>query len=213
MNVAVLSESEADEAAVRILVEGLLSKATKSVIPVRLRSRGWPSVLGILPKVLHALYYQSDAEGLVVVVDSNHSPVVSVEDEADGGRGEKSRLGQLRNVVDQERSRLKPLPGRAMIKTAIGVAVPTVEAWYLCGRDSRVGEEGWVGGLEAHKEPYSKNQLKEAVYGTDRPSLALEIRRGVEEARRLTEHLDQLEAKFPVGFGSLAKDVRGWIEA
>jgi len=75
MKVAVLSESAADEAAIRIMVEGLLERETQPVAPFALRLRGWPSVLQISPSVYRHLYYRTEAEALVLVVDSNHSPV------------------------------------------------------------------------------------------------------------------------------------------
>jgi len=57
--------------------------------------------------------------------------------------------------------------------------------------------------------PYTRRDLKWRVYGTDRPGLGFEIQRAVECARR---HRDprRLEADFPHGFGTLARDLRGW---
>ncbi|MFQ5796704.1 MAG: hypothetical protein ACE5JP_16875, partial [Candidatus Bipolaricaulia bacterium] len=79
MKVAVLSESPADEAAVRILVEGILGRQTQPIDPPRsLRIRGWTSILNKtneLSAVLRSLYFYTNAEALVLVVDSNHSPV------------------------------------------------------------------------------------------------------------------------------------------
>lgn len=75
MTLAVLSESQAEEAAIRILVNGILGRETRPVAGPPLRSRGWPSVLNVLPSVLKHLYYRTDAEAFVVVVDSNTSPV------------------------------------------------------------------------------------------------------------------------------------------
>jgi hypothetical protein len=55
MKVAVLSESPADEAAIRIMVDRLLGQETHPVALPPLRSRGWPSVREILPSVYKAL--------------------------------------------------------------------------------------------------------------------------------------------------------------
>lgn len=87
MKVAVLGESPIDEAAVRVLVEGILVRQTQQVEYFQLRSRGWPSVLRILPNVLQHLYYRTDAEGLVVVADLDDSPLhQETHDQLGGGR-------------------------------------------------------------------------------------------------------------------------------
>jgi hypothetical protein len=89
----------------------------------------------------------------------------------------------------------------------VGIAVPAIEAWYLCGRDSSVSEAAWVAGQEAGKPPYSRAELKERVYGTDRPSLPLEIERALREVARHRVDPRRLEHEFP-GFAALAADLR-----
>lgn len=73
MKVAILSESSADEAALRILTDAALGTATTLPDPLSLKSRGWASVPRILPAVISHLHYQTDCAGLVVVIDSNGS--------------------------------------------------------------------------------------------------------------------------------------------
>jgi hypothetical protein len=96
------------------------------------------------------------------------------------------------------------------LKVAIGVAVPTVEAWYLAGKNHEVGEAAWKAGLATGRRPFANPQLKKFVYGTDRPSLELETARAVEEARRIICNLAVIETAFPVGFGLMAREVRSW---
>jgi hypothetical protein len=56
MRVAILSESEYDERAVRILIEGILGSSTETV-PVKPVARdGWSSVRIILPAVIRHLH-------------------------------------------------------------------------------------------------------------------------------------------------------------
>jgi len=211
MKVAILSESPADEAAVRILVEAVLGVATESVgMPLRLRAHGWPSVLHILRGVLLHLHYHTDADGLVVVADSNNSPVHPPEEPGPTGSRGPSRLVQLRSVLADTRRDLRPVAQRDPLKTAIGLAVPAIEAWLLCGADPNVSEGAWVRGMDEERLPYSRNDLKRRVYGTDRPGLVLETRRAVEEARRIAQDIGLLASKFPIGFGALAGDVRTW---
>ena len=75
MKVAILSESGADEAAVRILVGGALGREALSVAMPPIRTRGWPSVLQVIPTIMRYLHYRTDAEALVIVADANHSPL------------------------------------------------------------------------------------------------------------------------------------------
>lgn len=210
MKVAVLSESLADEAAIRILVDGILGRQTQLITPPRLRTRGWPSVLQVLPSVLKHLHYRTDAEAFVLVVDSNDSPVHQNAHDQPGGADQQCRLCQLREVVGRVQSQLRPVSGRPPIKTAAGLAVPGIEAWYRCGLDPHVTEAAWIQALQSRTYPYTKNSLKRDVYGTDRPSLDLETQRAVEEARRLVRNLPVIEGLFPNGFGVLARGVRSW---
>jgi hypothetical protein len=110
----------------------------------------------------------------------------------------------------QVQRQLRPVTSRLPFKIALGVAVPAVEAWYRCGVDSHVSEAAWIMGLQSGTYPYTKNGLKQSVYGTDRPPLALETKRAAEEAQRVIQHLALLERLFPAGFGALARDVRSW---
>ena len=209
MKVAILGESPADEAAIRILVDQILGQPTESVA-LNLRTRGWPSVRDVLPPVLRQLHYHSDAEAFVVIADSNSSPVHQPKHDQPGPALETCRLCQLRKVVAECRAHLRPVTGRPPLKTAIGLAVPAIEAWWRCGHDPHVTEATWIQGVQAGREPYSRNALKTAVYGTDRPSLALARSRMVDEARRLAGDLSGLAGAFPTGFGALARDLRGW---
>lgn len=209
MKVAIFSESAADEAALRVLVDGILGIETEPVFPP-LRERGWPSVRNLLPVVIKHLYYQTDAEGLVVVADSDHSPLHRAEHEGDALLAEKCRLCILRRVVDRVRSEMRAQPARAPLHVAIGIAVPAIESWYANGIDPHVNEVAWQQGMRDNRYAFSKPGLKKLVYGTERPSLELETRRAVEETRRLCDRIEQLENSFPTGFVPLAAELRRW---
>jgi hypothetical protein len=75
MRLAVFSESPADEAALRILTDGLLGQPTEPADLPALGTRGWPSVRQLLPAVMMNLHYGFHADELVLVVDSDLSPV------------------------------------------------------------------------------------------------------------------------------------------
>lgn len=209
MKVALLSESPADEAAVRVLVESILGRPITQVHP-GLRARGWPNVAQVLPPVLRHLHFNTDAAGLVVVVDTDDSVVHTAGHEAPGYFHPQCRLCQLRAAYRQTVKRLPPARGRKRVLRCIGVAVPAIEAWYLCGRDDQVTEAAWLRGQERGRVPYTRAELKLRVYGTDRPSLPLTISCALREVQRHRRDPRRLEADFPDGFGALARDLRSW---
>jgi hypothetical protein len=208
LNLAIISESPADETALRVLVEAVLRERVTWVTPA-LRARGWPSVAQVMPAVLRHLHFNTEAEALVVVVDSDDSLVHTPAHDAPGYFHPHCRMCQLRAVYRQTVKKLPPAKGRDRVVRVIGVAVPAVEAWYLCGRDERVTEEVWTQGQESGIMPYTRGELKWRVYGTDRPSLAHETRCALEEVARHRKDTRRLENDFP-GFAALARDLRDW---
>jgi hypothetical protein len=209
MKLGLLSESPADEAALRILLEAVLNTSIETVQPP-LRARGWPNVMQVLPAVMHHLQFQTDAFGLVVVVDSDDTSLHEA-DHADPNKFHPHcRLCQLEMTIRRARKRWAIPEGREPLHTAVGLAVPAVEAWYLCGRDNDVGEAGWLLARERGSPRYTRRDLKWRVYGTVRPPLQLETKRAEEEALRLARDIHALEREFPNGFGGLANAVRRW---
>ena len=213
MNVAILSESPADEAALAVLVAAILKQPLQP-IQSGLRARGWPNVVQVLPAVIRHLHFNTPVDGLVVVVDSDDSVVHTQEHEAPGYFHPQCRLCQVRAVFRRTVKKLPLRPRAARRKSAVlrcvGVAVPAIEAWYLCGRAPDVTESAWILGQARGLPPYSRRELKWRVYGTDRPTLPLEIRCALAEVRRQGGDLRRLEADVPGGFGPLARDLRGW---
>jgi hypothetical protein len=209
MNVAILSESPADEAAVRVLAEAVLGSKVQEV-QSGLRARGWPNVAQILPAVIRHLHFNTDADGLVVVVDADDSVVHTAEHEAPNYHHPLCRLCQLRAVFRRAAKKLPPARGRDRVLRCVGVAVPAIEAWYLCGRDETVSEAAWIAGQQKGIPPYTRRDLKWRVYGTDRPSLPFETQRALEAVRRHHGDVRRLETDFPGGFGAFAADLRSW---
>jgi hypothetical protein len=113
--------------------------------------------------------------------------------------------------VRETLARLNPLPGRTELQVAVGLAVPEIHAWYRCGSDPQVTESAWRNGLRTGVAPYTKQSLKRAVYGADRPSGDL-IHATVEaEGKRLAGEIQRLEEDFPGGFGTMARELRSWL--
>ncbi len=206
MKVALLSESPADEAVLRELVAAVLG-GSPAWSAAGLRARGWPSVVQVLPAVIRHLHFNTDTDTLVVTADADDSVVHTAAHEAPGYFHPQCRLCQLRAVFRRTTRKLPPARGRNRVLRGVGVAVPALEAWLLCGRDATVGESAWIEGQSAGRAPYTRAELKWRVYGTDRPSLPYEIRRAVEEIRRHGRDTRRLEHDFP-GFGVLARDLR-----
>jgi hypothetical protein len=214
MKIAVFSESAADEQAIHILLDALLGVPSERASSHDPRTRGWPSIRNILPKVIKQYHYNdTDVDALVVVVDSNGSPVHESSHDGENQAVPKCRLCELHRTAKRALAELKAVHGRKTLKIAAGLAVPAIEAWWRCGIDHHVTEAAWIRGLHTKQLPFTTVQLKKDVYGTDRPSLQLEIRRMSEEAKRLANDLRALETHFPRGFGPLAAQVRSWRPA
>ena len=212
MKVAIVSESPADEAAIKFLVDAIVGHATELVVAPRLRPNGWPHVLSLLPNIVKYLHYFTDVDGLVVVVDSDDSPVHDDSHEASEVLNPNCRLCLLRATLGLSLGRVSPVMRRVVIKTALGVAVPSIEAWYRCGIDPRVNESAWSRRLRGQNVDYDRRSLKNDAYGSHQPSLVMETKAAVEAAKRLTSNLEELEQLFPNGFGSLLRDLRRWSE-
>ena len=210
MKVAYFAESPADQTALTILTEAILGQQTESVIHAGLRQRGWPAVRNVLRSVLMELHYHTDAEGFVLIVDANGSTAHSALHEKPNGLEPKCRLCQLRRIVSEMQHQVRPRVNQAPLKIALGLAVPAIEAWLLCGVDPHVTEVAWVNGLKEGILPYSKEQLKVQAYGTSHPSLVIETEAMKAAAVRLTQNLTSVESLFPNGFGNLVKDLKGW---
>lgn len=210
MKVAYFAESPADQATLTILTQVILGKQTEPVIHAGLRHRGWPTVKTVLRSVLLQLHYHTDAEGFVLIVDANGTPPHSAAHEQANAADPKCRLCQLRRIVQEVQQQAGTRQHQAPLKIAMGLAVPAIEAWLLCGVDPHVTEAAWINGLKEGKMPYTKGSLKNQLYGTSHPSLAIETEAMKVAATRIAANLSSVETLFPGGFGSLLKDLRDW---
>lgn len=209
MKIACLSESSSDEAAVSILVQGILGGPVELSEPP-LRANGWPHIRQVLPATIRGLHYTTDVEALLVVADSNNTRLTADEPPRGLQTSEEPRLAQLHRIATETSATLRPVATRPALRIGVGLAVPAIEAWLVCGVDPNVSEGAWVRGLRAGRLPYTKSELKAAVYGSDRAGRAHRTARAVEEARRLVADIDSLERRFAAGFGALARAVRAW---
>ncbi len=213
MNVAILSESPADDAALRILVASLLEIDVNELGQLRFGGGGWSIVEGTLAPVIKHVHYGPDASHLVVLADSDDSPPHRKEHHTNEAASEGCRVCLLHRLASRTVANLRAMPGKARIKVAIAVAMPAIEAWYRCGRASAISEQVFADELRKKGQVrFRRLKLKKEVYGAERPSLALETVKATEEAQRLAKDLTQLERLFPGGFGTFADEVRCWRE-
>ncbi|HEX4131900.1 MAG TPA: hypothetical protein VHZ24_17845 [Pirellulales bacterium] len=209
MKVAFISESDGDEAALAIIVERLLNETIQH-ISLKARPNGWPNVFGSLAAIYRHLYYQTDADGLVLVVDSDDTLPHALEHGEPGRQPADCRLCLLKSELSRLNANTTALPNRKPLRTAIGLGVPSVEAWYLAGADPHVNEATWARTMGQPSRPYDRRALKRKAYGTDRlPARAVE--KHLIAARELVSRLDAVERLFPCGFGALAADLRAWL--
>lgn len=206
MKLALLSESPADETALRVLVEAVVGAPPKFVAP-GFRARGWPNVAQVLPAVIRHLHFNTEADALAVVVDADDSVVHGEAHDRPDYFHPQCRMCQLRAIFRQTTKKLPRAHGRDRVLRGVGIAVPAIEAWYLCGRDATVSEAAWVAGQTTGTLPYTRAELKWRVYGTDRPSLPHEIRCALQEVERHRRDPRRLENDFP-NFRALAADLR-----
>lgn len=208
MKIAFFSESIADETALNILVAGILGEEIEQInLPNTIERRSSSHLDKLLPNILRGVYYYSNAEALIVVSDSDDSPVHIESHETE--TNDKCRLCGLRKAVAETLAKLK---GDKNFRVAIGVPVPAIEAWYLFGKNPQLYEATWIRKQNGEKITYNRISLKEETYGTSRPSIEMETECAVKEAKRIVENelLEELEKSFPFGFGKFADEIRSW---
>src|SRR5438445_8788821 len=160
MKIGYYCESPADRAAMAIFTEGIRGKPQEP-INMDLEAHSVPGFCSALDGVFRGVHYNSDAAGLVVVVDCDDTDLHQPAHDTSGGGGERCRLCQARKIIAQAQKQLKPRQGRPALKVAIGLAVPAIEAWYLVGKSPQVGEAAWITGCAANERPFTRPQLKQ----------------------------------------------------
>jgi hypothetical protein len=189
------------------------SRSASSLIPSleflvkalpRIRSRGWPAVLNSIPAVIRQLHYANAADALIIVADSDDSPL-----HADGHEkttDQSCRYCQIQEKVDFTLNSIAT-PGPLV---AIGIAAPAIEAWYLFPDDASLSEATWRNSLGGGRRPDVRRELKKRVYGTQFPTQTIEVVKAEQAAHRLLANMKSFEDHFPNGFGPLARAVRSW---
>lgn len=209
MKLAIFSESPADELSVRILVEGILGQPIE-LVEISVQRPPGSSGIASLRDVVSHLYYHTDADALVVVIDSDDTPVHEPSHDSPGGEDSLCRVCAIRATITTSIRRIRPKPGRTL-RYAVGSPVPAIEAWCLSGTKVHVTEAAWLRFQQTNQRPgFDRRSLKRDLYGTERPDRELETRMMSEAMRRVVSDLPGLEQRFPNGFGALLRAVRDW---
>jgi len=211
MKVAIVSESPADETAMATLVAAVIGRPIEVASYQVRKGGGWTTLMRALPSIVPAIYYATDAEGVIIVLDSDDSPIHNPGHDPADPNNTNCRICGIMRLVATSTSRLHDRPVNHQLRFAFGLAIPAIEAWLLCGIDHQVSEASYVNARRQNTIAYSRPDLKRRLYGTDRPSLDQETAAMIREADRLAAgQLQLLEQLFPLGFGMLATQLRTW---
>ena len=195
MRVAILSESDFDESVARILVDAVIGPTEAFPVPLRTRG-GWTVVRANAPWIARQLHF-AGADGLVVIADSDLSEVSP----------NFVRRDDVSSAIGDALRDLPPRAGLPPLRTAVGIAVPAIEARLLAGAGDRdVGEPG----IAARGRSPDGAELKRRLYGQDRAPSSVRRERGLDAARLLAATLDRVQQRFPAGLGALCADLRAW---
>src|SRR5262249_14016434 len=142
MKVGYYCESPADQAAMAVFVEGILGEPPEP-INMDLEAHSVAGFFMALDGAFRGVPYNSDADGLIVVVCSDDTELHDPTHDTTPAAVEDCRLCRVRKIIDKARRHLRPRQGRPELKAAFGLAVPAIEAWYLAGKEHQVGEPAW----------------------------------------------------------------------
>jgi hypothetical protein len=208
MKVGILSESPVDQAAIRILSEAVLRRQIELIEP-RGQPTGCGAVLSAVAVELIRIHYHTDGDGLIIVIDSDDTPVHTSNHLVQPLDG--CRVCEIEAKVRQVRRSLNPRSDKTEVQVAIAVPVPAIEAWLRCGTDPHAAEAPYVRLLQqGAKRPDIRRQLKINLYGTDYPRLGRAKEIAIREATRLATDLDRLRTQFPLGFGLFYETLASW---
>ena len=211
MKVAILGESSADETAIRILVDAVLGRPTTDPFPqFRKRASGVEYALKIFPNYIRHLHRNTEADGFVIVVDSDKTSLHIPAHESKSASETNCRLCDLWRKRDLVLGELRGRPRPKPLKIAIGLAVPSIEAWFCRIANIHPSEAVWNRALSAKEFPFDARKLKRELYGTERPSIELESAVMAAEATRIASDLPGIITRFPIGFGALQRDLGEW---
>src|SRR5437667_11733579 len=100
MKIGYYCESPADQAAMVVFTEGILGEPPEP-INMDLEAHSVPGFFSALDGVFRGVHYNSDAEGLVLVVDCDDTDLHDPAHDTPGTSGERCRLCKARKIITQ----------------------------------------------------------------------------------------------------------------
>ena len=168
MKIGFYCESPADQAALAVFVEGILGEPPEP-INMDIEGHGVTGVLSTLDGVIRGVYYNSDADGLVIVVGGERHRIAQQRNLRCCKLAERCRMCQLRKIIAGPESVEGHTRAYCLEGVAVGLTVPAIEAWYLVGKNHEVGEALLdCPVVRRNRRPFT-SQLKQEIYGTERP--------------------------------------------
>ena len=209
MKIGILSESDIDEAAYKILVESVLGQSVDLYKDYRDRG-GWFTAKKMVQWIMRQLHF-AGADGFVFIGDSDSTPPHTADHETHADGDPKCRLCQIKKLVAKTLADLPPRAGRPPLKIAVGMATPVIEAWLLSGDDPHCTEarfrDDHLNGRLTHQ---TRLDLKKQKYGSLKASSDIRMQRTLTNAHRIARDIEQLEQRFQFGFGHLRNDLAQW---
>lgn len=198
IELAILSESPADEAGLLAFAAALIGQPCSASEQLVFRARGWPAIVRQLEPVVAGLACWAQPTALLVVADGNGSTLEEAASEC--------RMRQLREAATRAEKRF--LQAGRRVPVLVGVAYPTIEAWWLAAQDSGLGEAGWDNRGRPGGATYTKPDLKRALYGSEFASLPAMLAAQAAAGTRAAAHADALARRFPLGLAPLVTGLR-----
>ncbi|MBM4072709.1 MAG: hypothetical protein FJ271_27850 [Planctomycetes bacterium] len=140
-------------------------------ISMDLEAHSVPGFFNALDGVFRGVHYNSDAEALIIVVDSDRTEPHELTHDFQKDTGIGCRHCKIAQIIARARNQLKPRQSQAELKIAIGLAVPSIEACAWLARTNRSAKLPGkpVGRQGVHRSP-SLSSSESFMAPTDRQS-------------------------------------------
>jgi len=114
MKIAIFGESSTDDAVIEILAQAIIGEEIEFISAPRLEIRdtkrgGSANMYKHLRNFFRYWYYSTEAEYLIMIIDSDDTPIHQIEHEEEGKENEKCRLCALRQNIKKSNRRYRLL--------------------------------------------------------------------------------------------------------
>jgi|GEM_PF-4293239 len=209
MKVALVTESEADDELLRIILQACLGTETQ-LHDSRLRVRGWPGIRNLIPTFLKHLHYLTDVNACAILADADLSPLYPPPHDQSHPN---CRMCDIDVQICETQRHLRPRNFSSPLRIAVCLAIPAIEAWLLNIEMPEINEAWWQQSCQSKPDSamhQRKLHLKRQLYGTDQPSNRAQITFIREHERAIIRELPRLTAAFSWGLKPFVDTVVQW---